>query len=79
MTEAVITLLIVLGVIAVLSLAILFVMFIINEDEKHRRDVEFSERFRAIHSNCNWNDIDSINAALKDLEDLQEWYNKSLR
>lgn len=79
MTEAVITLLIVLGVMCVLALAVLLLMIIIKEDEKSRKHKEFSERLRKIREDCNLHNIYSIDHALAELDELRKWYDEDLR
>lgn len=79
MTEAVITLLIVLGVMCVLALAVLLLMIIIKEDEKSRKRKEFSERLRKIREDCNLHNIDSIDHALAELDELRKWYDEDFR
>lgn len=79
MTEAVITLLIVLGVMCVLALAVLLLMIIIKEDEKSRKRKEFSDRLRKIQEDCNLHNIDSIDHALAELDELRKWYDEDLR
>ena len=78
MTQAIITLLIVLSVMCVLALAVLLLMVIIKEDEKSRKRKEFSERLRKIREDCNLHDIDSINHALAKLDELRKWYDRDL-
>lgn len=79
MTQAIITLLIVLSVMCVLALAVLLLMIIMKEDEKSRKRKEFSERLLKIQEDCNLHDIDSIDHALAELDELRKWYDKDLR
>lgn len=79
MTQAIITLLIVLSTMCVLALAVLLLMIILKEDEKSRKRKEFSERLLKIQEDCNLHDIASINHALAELDELRKWYDENLR